>query len=404
MNKAAAVTIVFFVFIVFGPGCAARPVPAEEPAFSESPYRALDTLKEGTILHIPTGVEVTKDQMFRVLSAERITYIGETHTNLRDHQVQLEILKGLWERFPGQVAVGMEMFQKPAQKELDRWSRGELDEKAFIKIWYANWDQDYAYYRNILEYIRDKRIPLVALNASDQLVHAVMEKGTGGLPEDLRRELPEMDLTDTYHRNAVEAVFGGHAHGEHGFERFYQTMLTWDETMAQSVATYLSGPQGRGKKMVVFSGGFHVHYGFGIPRRVFKRLPEPYAIVMPYTTEIPENRKDILMNVEAVSIPLYLADFVWVVGYEDLEDRKVHLGVHIEKAEKGVRITGVMPDSAASKAGIREGDIAVSFDGQVLEEPFDLSHLVSLKKSGDQAEIRVLRGDRTLDIKARFEK
>jgi len=394
---------VLCIFITFGSGCVAHPPPLSKEAFSESPYRELDSLKKGAILHVPTGIEVTQEQMFHILSGARIVYVGETHTNLKDHQVELDVLQGLWERFPGKLAVGMEMFQRPSQDQLNGWSRGKLDEKDFVKIWYANWDQSYNYYRPILRYVRDHNIPLIALNASDELVHSAMEKGTEALPENLKKELPEMDRTDPYHRNALQAVFGAHAHGKEGFDRFYETMLIWDETMAQTIATYLSGPEGTGKKMVVFTGGFHVNYGFGVPRRVFRRLPEPYGIVLPYTAEVPESRKDLLMDVQPVSTPLYLADFIWAVGYEDLEDQNVHLGIQIAKTEKGIAVRRVMPNSTALKIGIREGDVIVSLDGQSILEPSDLIHLLSFKQPGDHASLKILRGDQTLDFEARFE-
>jgi uncharacterized iron-regulated protein len=340
--------------------------------------------------------------MFHALSGARVIYVGETHTNIKDHEVELELLKGLLERFPGQVAVGMEMFQRPSQKQLDRWSRGELDEKAFIEEWSANWNQSFNYYKDILRYVRDQKIPLIALNASDDLVHTVMEKGTEGLSEDLKKELPEMDRTDPYHRGSVEAVFGGHAHGKEGFERFSPTMLIWDETMAQSIAGYLSSPQGKTKKMVVLTGGFHVGYGFGVPKRVFRRIHEPSVVVMPYTVSVPENRPDLLMDVKPVTIPLYLADFIWSVGYEDLEDRIVHLGVRIEGTDKGVAVRKVMPKSTAEKIGIHEGDLIVSFDEQTIVKPFDLTHLIGMKQIGDHATLQILRGDQTIHLEATF--
>jgi uncharacterized iron-regulated protein len=394
--------VVLSILVVDVSGCVVQPPPRSKQVFSESPYRDLGSLQPGTIVHLPTGIEVTKEQMFHVLSGSRIVYVGETHTNLEDHQVELEVLQGLWEQSPGQWVVGMEMFQRPSQGQLNQWSQGQLDEKGFIKVWYANWDQSYNYYRGILRFIRDKKIPMVALNASDELVHEVMKKGTEGLPKNLKKELPEMDRMDPYHRDSLKAVFAGHSHGNEGFERFYETMLIWDETMAQTIATYLSSSEGAGKKMVVFTGGFHVNYGFGVPRRVFRRLPEPYEIVMPYTEEVPENRKDLLMDVQPVSIPLYLADFIWAVGYKDLENQTVHLGVQVQKTEKGVAVRKVMPDSTALKIGIREEDIIVSFDGQSILEPSDLIHLMSFKQPGDHAILKILRGDQTLNLEAQF--
>ena len=396
---------VFSVLLLMGllvSGCATPSPEVKEKAFSDSPYRDLGSLEEGTILHIPTGVEVSKEQLFRTLSGVRIIYIGETHTNMRDHEIQLEILKEMTERFPDQISVGMEMFQRSSQDTLNRWSRGDLDETEFMREWHANWSQDYAYYRDILRYIRDNRIPLVALNVSNELIQTVMAEGIEGLPDELKKEIPEMDLSDPYHRKALQAVFGGHGNGERQFDRFYQTMLLWDETMAQSVADYLSGPEGQGKKMLVLTGGFHVNYGFGIPRRAFQRLPEPYSIVLPYTTVIPEHRPDLIMDVEPVTIPLYLADFVWAVEYKDLEEEGVKLGVQIEGTEEGVRVIGVEPGSTAFRMGIQKGDILVSFEGEPVQAPFDLIRLIGMKKEGDSADVGILREGESLQLQGRF--
>src|SRR3990172_12687385 len=81
---------------------------ALSPDLGESPYRRIDGLAEGTILHVPTGVEVTRVQLFDLLAGARVIYVGESHTNVRHHRIQLDILTALADRFPGKVAVGME--------------------------------------------------------------------------------------------------------------------------------------------------------------------------------------------------------------------------------------------------------------------------------------------------------
>lgn len=373
--------------------------PAAENSLSpESPYKNIDQIPEGKIIHVPTGMEVSKERLIDLLSLARIIYVGEVHDSLEDHRVQLEILKGLSERFPGKVMVGMEMFRRPSQPELTRWVEGNLEGKEFLKIWYENWGVDEGYYKNLLTFIQENKIPLIALNASQEMEMKVGMKGIKGLSPEDQKQLPEIDRNDPYHRQALQAVFKGHGPGAEGFDKFYDTMLLWDETMADSVARALSSPEGADKKMVVFAGGFHVGYGFGIPRRAFRRVPEPYQIVIPHTKDFPEEKK--MMNVEAPDLPLSLSNYVWAVGYRVLENKKVRLGIQIEPFQSGIRVSDVSPNSAAADAGIQPGDIIVSFDGQTMENPFDLTYAVQQKAPGDRVKLKIIREGKAVETEA----
>lgn len=371
----------------------------EKKSFSpESPYQKIEQIEEGKIIHVPTGIEVSEERLIDLLTMARIAYVGEVHDSLEDHRVQLTILKDLWERFPDKVVVGMEMFRRPAQPQIDRWITGELSEKDFLKIWYENWGVNEDYYKEILSFIREKKIPLIALNASQEMEIKVGMKGIDGLSPNDQKALPQIDRKDPYHRQALEAIFKGHGTGTKGFDPFYDTMLLWDETMAESIVNYLTSPEGADKRMLVFAGGFHVGYGFGIPRRVFRRLPDPYKIVIPHAKDFPEEKQ--MLNVTAPDLPLALSDFVWGVGYRELENKKVRLGVFIEPFQAGIRVTDVLPESSADGAGIQTGDIIVSFDGQIIDEPFDLTYAVGQKDAGDRVKLKIIRNGKSLETEA----
>jgi uncharacterized iron-regulated protein len=370
---------------------------SSNPSLQESPYRDLEQIEEGKIVHIPTGVEIPEQRLIDLLAPARVIYVGEVHDSPEDHRVQLEIVKRLLERFPGKVAVGMEMFRRPAQPQLDRWIQGKLEGKEFYKLWYENWGMDLSYYEPLLDFIQKNKIPLIALNTSQEMETKVGMKGLKGLSEEDRKELPEMDRNDPYHRKALEAIFKGHGPGGENFDPFYDTMLLWDETMAESVANYLSSPAGADKKIVVLAGGFHIGYGFGIPRRAFRRLPEPYQIVLPYTREIPKDKRRMMMEVTAPDLPLILGDFVWAVAYKEPENKTVRLGVQIEPFQAGIRVLSVSPDSAAEAAGIEPGDIVLSFDGKTMQEPSDLTYAVRQKGPGDQVKVRIIRDGKPIE-------
>ena len=392
------------------PAEAASPAIASPPKASssekslapESPYIDIDQIDIGKIVHLETGVAVSKEQLIDIVSRARIVYVGEVHDNLEDHRVQLEILKALNERFPGKMAVGMEMFRRPAQPQLNQWLAGNLSDKDFRKLWLENWGIELGYYQALLDFIKENKIPLLALNAPQEWEVKVGMKGIDALPPEERSQLPQIDRNDPYHRQALQAIFKGHGtSGERGggFNSFYDTMLLWDETMAESVARYLSSPEGADKKMVVFAGGFHVGYGFGIPKRTFRRLPSLYQIVIPNTQDVPKEKR-FLVEIKMPDIPLPLADFVWGVGYTDVETKKVRLGVMIEPFQSGVRITDVSPESAAEAAGLKRGDIVVSFDGQEVHDPFDLTYAVGQKSPGDHVKMKIIRDGKMVETEA----
>ncbi len=382
-------------------GCATIP-----RAPLENPYGVLEVAKEGEIFHVSTGIRVTKAQLLNIIEDSRIIYIGETHDNVHAHQVQLEIIMGLNERFPGQIAVGMEMFQRPYQGAMDRWSSGELSERDFLKEsqWYTKWGMDYDYYKAILDYIREMHIPLLALNASSDLVKEVRNRGLNGLTESWQNQLPEVDLSDPHHRKVVEAFYKAHPQtSARSFEAFYEVYVLWDETMADTIANYLATEEGRNKKVVVLAGGNHVRYGFGIPRRAFRRLPVAYSIVLPTEASTPEDKKDRLMDVSLPEIPLVAADFFWVVSYEDLKGEKVRLGVMFEEADGNLKVSKVLNGSLAAKAGIQPGDILVSLDGEDLQESVDLLHLIDQKRPGDSGRLLIRREQESLEMTLHFQ-
>ncbi len=59
----------------------------------------------------------------------------------------------------------------------------------------------------------------------------------------------------------------------------------------------------------------------------------------------------------------------------------------------GVLVGGVTPDGAASKAGIRDGDVILEFNGKRVNEPRTLQLLVAQTAPGTKVPLRVLRND-----------
>jgi uncharacterized iron-regulated protein len=375
--------IVLLLIALFG--CAT----SKESASVESSYVDPRTLQVGQILHLATGRLLAESEALDYLSWFPVVYVGESHDSADDHAIELRVLKAMDERFPGQVALGLEMLERPFQADADAFVRGTMSEKDFQRVWQKSWS-DFSSYRDILLFVRDRKIPLIALNADQATRRAVRE---GPTAPGAVKDLPEMDMRDPYHRAYVEAILGGHMKEVKDAEAFYRIQVLWDETMANTAAEYLKSPGGKGRRLIVFAGSAHVRYGFGIPRRLFRRVPLPFVIVEPYVNQVVvEVPKEKLMDVEAPTLPLRPADIYWSVSYRDARDQQVRLGVMIEDAGgSGARVTGVLPGGPGQQAGLMKGDLVVSVDGAEVKETFDLIYQVSLHKPGDKGAIEVLR-------------
>jgi serine protease Do len=67
------------------------------------------------------------------------------------------------------------------------------------------------------------------------------------------------------------------------------------------------------------------------------------------------------------------------------------LGVTTEKADQGVEIQDITKESAAEKAGLKEGDIITKIDDKKIEDPDDLSTVIKNHKPGEKVTVTFLR-------------
>ncbi len=306
----------------------------------------------------------------------------------------------------------MEMFKRPHQEILDKWASGELSEKDLLYStdWDYEWGYDYNHYKEIMNFIRDNKIPVVALNITKKFGKTIRKKGIEGLSEEERENLPEIDTTDVYHRKYLERILKSHGHGNTDmsdvFEKFYLVQCVWEDVMADSITGYLSSPQAKGKKLLVFVGGGHIIYHFGVPKRVYRRNHLPYRTIATYELRDlkPEDEHPLFAN----DIPLQPADYVRVIKLPKKE-KKVMLGVIIqnvqdEEVEKKYKVVieSVLKDSPAGKAGLQTGDIILSMDDEKVSKVYDVINHVRKKELGDTCLIEISREGTKIFIEVTF--
>ena len=373
-------------------------------------------INAGDIVHVATGEKITFAQLADSLDGERIVYVGEAHSNKESHELELQVLKEFYKKYGDNIAVGMEMFKRLHQDVLDKWTGGEISEKdlLFLTDWDSEWGYDYNHYKGIMDFIRDNKVPVVALNIKREFQKKISKNGIEGLSEEERETLPEIDTTDVYHRRYLERIMKGHGDTDmsEAFERFYLIQCVWEDVMAESISKYLSSPEGKERKLLVFIGGGHIIYHFGVPKRVYRRNHLPYLTITTY--ELRDLKPEDDHPLFASDIPLQPADYVKVVELAKSKAPKVMLGVIIrnlkeeteeqdkEEQKHKVVIDSVREDSPAGEAGLKDGDIILSMDDENVDKVFDVIYHVRQKKAGDTCLIEILRGEEKMPVEVTF--
>jgi S1-C subfamily serine protease len=101
----------------------------------------------------------------------------------------------------------------------------------------------------------------------------------------------------------------------------------------------------------------------------------------------------------AAPTPAPSGPFLGVFTQPLKDDMKEHLGI---KVEKGALVTQVMPDSPAAKAGVAELDVITRLGDTAVNSPQDLRQAVEKAGAGKEVTLQVVRGGKTLDLKAKL--
>jgi uncharacterized iron-regulated protein len=323
----------------------------------------------------------TIDDIIPQLTVSRIIYVGETHDQFAHHMNQLKVIKKIHDA-GYKLAVGMEMFQKPYQQVVDDYLAGRIDEYAFLKKteYFSRWRYDYNLYKPIIDYLKQQRIPLIALNIQGDLTRKVAREGMYDLPDNQKKQLPsDMNFSNETYRKNLNQVFVMHKKQEdlQDFNYFLQAQMVWDEGMAESAYGFLANhPE---HKMVILAGNGHVRHKYGIPDRLYRRNHEPFTVV-----------------VQDEEIKDGVADYV-LLTTELNGKASPKLGVMVEEKDKRLVIIGVSQSGPAQKAGLQKGDVIEMFAERPIQSLEDLKLGLFYGDIGSTVKIKVKRADKTID-------
>ena len=345
-----------------------------------------------------TGEVLSADQLAARLRSTRLLLVGESHTTIDFHRVELRVIRALRESGRN-VMIGLEMFPYTEQSSLDHWRDGLLTEAGFVALarWYEFWGYNWAYYRDIFLYARDNRIPMYGVNTPREVVTAVRQKGIANVPEKDRQYLPpNIDVDSADHLALFQASFDEddsmHGHMPEAMLKSMQAaQATWDASMGyNSVRILKTAPAD--SIMVVLVGSGHVAYGVGIERQAKQWFDGRITTLIP--VPILDDDEKPIENVKAS-----YANFVWGIPYER-DSLYPSFGFSTSESSGSRKIIDVEKDSVAARAGFRVGDEVLALDGVPAPDRETWNRLMAARNWGDSVVVTVRRAGAEVAIRA----
>lgn len=364
--------------------------------------RLLPVVVDG-ITDTARGELVTPAELAARLDGVRVLFVGESHTDMDFHRVQLRVLEELRRRGREPV-IGLEMYPVTEQAALERWTakQGPSEEQFVAEShWYRSWGYHWNYYREIFLFARASGSRLYGVNVPRAIIQTARSKGLSALAPSERALLPERVDTESAEQRQLFRAFFDASDSLHGrmsdemFEGMFRAQCTWDAAMGWHALQALRRHGGERSIVVVLIGAGHVAYGLGAERQLKLWSSERTASLIPVPVADAEH-EDLVSEVRAS-----YADYVWGLPptspplYPSLG-----LSTPEQKAGERYKVIMVSPESPAAAAGIRVGDELVSFDGVRIVDKETSNRLLAEKRWGDALVVNVLRDGNELTLTA----
>ncbi|WP_341206136.1 ChaN family lipoprotein [uncultured Psychrosphaera sp.] len=291
-------------------GCACCTEPVATKSTSQ-----LTSLYDFQIVESISNTNINVSQLVSKLVYRDVIFVGEFHSHQASHLLQLQILEGLYQKNKNLV-LSMEQFTRDSQDILNKYLSGEYGEQTLINDANA-WEHYKGSYRAVVEFAREKNIPIIAANAPAMHVRCV---GIHGV--DILKTLPEeqkswsaqnLDLSnEKYKAKFLDFISqAGASHGQSPEQmkqrqlKTFAAQLLRDTTMAESII--LARQQYPNAQIIHLNGSFHSDGHLGTVAELEAKQPNLKVTVLSPATA------NNLEQPEASLEQLQLGDFVYLI-------------------------------------------------------------------------------------------
>ncbi len=233
------------------------------------------------------GAPADYDQMLAQLAQADVVLFGEQHNDALTHWLELQVAKDLHRlKQPGQLVLGLEMFERDVHPLLARYGAGTLPDSA-LERQARPWPNYATDYRPLLRFARENQVPIVATNAPRPFARTVARSGLAALdklPAADRTLLAPLPLKVDFELpgyKKMAGMFGGAAHGGAGGQTIIQAQALKDATMAY----FISQSRQPGQTLLHLNGSFHSDNHDGIVAYLRQYAPKLNVLTISVVTQ-----------------------------------------------------------------------------------------------------------------------
>jgi len=187
-----------------------------------------------------------------------VIFVGEHHGNQASHFIEMQVLHALYQNNKS-LTLSLEMFNRDQQSFVDDYVDGMIGEAYLVKET-PSWNNYKGSYRPMVEFAKQNLMPIVAANASADIVRCIGRQGQDylqKLDEDEKNwiALEPFAKIKNYQAKYFDFFKGSNHLSATQKQYSYLAQITRDNTMAESIhLAWLAS----GKKPVIhLNGTFH---------------------------------------------------------------------------------------------------------------------------------------------------
>ncbi len=230
------------------------------------------------------------DSIVKAARENDVTFLGEIHNDPVAHYLERRLLEGIADE---KTTLSLEMFETDVQPVVDEYLAGLINEEHLISAGRA-WKAYKTDYRELIEFAKARKLPVLAANAPRRYVNRVSRLGRESLvelPAQAKATLPPLPYAEASadysakftklmeeSRKQAEASKTPVPQGEVNIPRALMAQSLWDAGMAFSIAQHLTRQPGR--RVVHVNGGFHTEQHLGTVEHLTRYRPGVKVLVV----------------------------------------------------------------------------------------------------------------------------